>query len=218
MSSRATYCRSASLAALVVGSCIALLADAQADTLSFGPGNNTGSGFFAPSGPFFFSLTWVGQSGPASFDGLSGTFTASSMFLSAPTPGSQTASGGIGNFTASFPGAGDSLTGSGNFPPTSFLGGVGSLTGSLTVTAISGDPTFVSNFGGVGGTNNFSWQVNIPPPSSFPNATFVTIPAPGIGTISPVPLPPAIYLLGSVLGGAFWLGRRKRSTVSSLGS
>jgi hypothetical protein len=37
----------------------------------------------------------------------------------------------------------------------------------------------------------------------------------GIGA---VPLPPAIYLFGSVLGGAFWLRRRKRSAVSSLGS
>jgi hypothetical protein len=32
------------------------------------------------------------------------------------------------------------------------------------------------------------------------------------------PLPPAIYLFGSVLGGAFWLSRRKRSAVSSLGT
>jgi hypothetical protein len=37
----------------------------------------------------------------------------------------------------------------------------------------------------------------------------------GIGV---VPLPPAIYLFGSVLGGAFWLGRRKRSAVDGLGS
>jgi len=34
----------------------------------------------------------------------------------------------------------------------------------------------------------------------------------------PVPLPPAIYLFGSVLGGAFWLARRKRSTVSGFGT
>jgi len=32
------------------------------------------------------------------------------------------------------------------------------------------------------------------------------------------PLPPAIYLFGSVLGGAFWLARRNRSAVSSLGA
>jgi hypothetical protein len=32
------------------------------------------------------------------------------------------------------------------------------------------------------------------------------------------PLPPAIYLLGSVLGGVFWLGRKKRSAVSGLGA
>jgi hypothetical protein len=35
---------------------------------------------------------------------------------------------------------------------------------------------------------------------------------------SEIPLPPAIYLFGSVLGGAFWVGRKKRSAVSSLGS
>jgi hypothetical protein len=33
----------------------------------------------------------------------------------------------------------------------------------------------------------------------------------------PIPLPPAIFLLGSVLGAAFWLGRRKRRAVSTLG-
>jgi len=32
------------------------------------------------------------------------------------------------------------------------------------------------------------------------------------------PLPSAIYLFGSVLGGVFWVGRRKRSAVSSLGA
>jgi len=38
------------------------------------------------------------------------------------------------------------------------------------------------------------------------------------GGPDPVPLPPAIYLFGSALGGAFWLGRKKRSAVSSLSS
>jgi hypothetical protein len=38
------------------------------------------------------------------------------------------------------------------------------------------------------------------------------------GGPDPVPLPPAIYLFGSVLGGAFWLGRKKRSAVSGLGT
>jgi len=37
-------------------------------------------------------------------------------------------------------------------------------------------------------------------------------------TVPPIPLPPTIYLFGSVLGGAFWLGRRKRNAVSSLGA
>ena len=38
------------------------------------------------------------------------------------------------------------------------------------------------------------------------------------GGPDPIPLPPAIYLFGSVLGGAFWLARRKRSAVSTLGA
>jgi hypothetical protein len=37
----------------------------------------------------------------------------------------------------------------------------------------------------------------------------------GIGI---VPLPPSIYLFGSVLGGAFWITRRKRGAVDGLGS
>jgi hypothetical protein len=37
-------------------------------------------------------------------------------------------------------------------------------------------------------------------------------------SVAATPLPGAIYLFGSVLGGAFWLGRRKRSAVSGLGS
>jgi hypothetical protein len=58
---------------------------------------------------------------------------------------------------------------------------------------------------------------------SFPNTTFTPSGLSGPATITPVaappeiPLPPALYLFGSVLGGAFWLGRRKRSAVSSLG-
>jgi hypothetical protein len=43
---------------------------------------------------------------------------------------------------------------------------------------------------------------------------------PGDTTSPPVgatPLPGAIYLFGSVLGGVFWLGRRKRRAVGSLG-
>jgi hypothetical protein len=46
------------------------------------------------------------------------------------------------------------------------------------------------------------------------NETIATVEAPP----PEIPLPPAIYLFGSVLGGAFWMSRRKRSAVSSLGS
>lgn len=37
----------------------------------------------------------------------------------------------------------------------------------------------------------------------------------GIIPVSAVPLPSAIYLFGSVLGGAFWMSRRKRSAFPS---
>jgi hypothetical protein len=48
--------------------------------------------------------------------------------------------------------------------------------------------------------------------------TNATPPAFEFGGPAPIPLPPAIYLFGSVLGGALWLGRRKRGAVSGLGA
>jgi hypothetical protein len=51
--------------------------------------------------------------------------------------------------------------------------------------------------------------------NGFPSASGSGI---GLSSVisSPNPVPGAIYLFGSVLGGAFWLGRRKRSAVSVL--
>jgi hypothetical protein len=56
--------------------------------------------------------------------------------------------------------------------------------------------------------------------SSTSNVIFRTASPSSITPVSApseIPLPPAIYLFGSILGGAFWLGRRKRNAVSSLG-
>jgi hypothetical protein len=52
-------------------------------------------------------------------------------------------------------------------------------------------------------------------PTLFPGTTNF---ADSVALTEVVPLPPAIALFGSALGGAFWLGRRKRSAVSGLGS
>jgi hypothetical protein len=39
-----------------------------------------------------------------------------------------------------------------------------------------------------------------------------------LNPLNVIPLPPAIYLFGTALGGVFWMGRRERSAVSSLGT
>jgi len=212
-----SLCRATCFAALLVGSSIALFTGAQADTLNFGPGDMPGSGFVnPPTGPNagFITINWPAQSGPASLDALSGTFSTSAFSVS----GLGSLSGSIPNFTASFPTAGDSLTGTVNI--TSGNANAGTLSGVLTVTAISGDPTFVNDFGGVAGMDNFTstFAITSAPSGPIPGFGAFSVSALGNSSISPVPLPGAIYLFGSVLGGAFWLGRRKRSAVSTLGA
>ena len=85
----------------------------------------------------------------------------------------------------------------------------------VTFTASSGDigSVVLSN------ADIIAFEFGILPGSTTPPPGGTT-PPPG-GTTSPpvgtTPLPGAIYLFGSVLGGAFWLGRRKRRAVGSLG-
>lgn len=218
--------------AVVAGSSLAVLTGAQATELGFGPGivnptftntgAGTGGGTGIPADPI--QLATAAQSGPASFDSLNGgtfTFSAGNMVLSGfdgttydtVTPNSEV-------FSAVFAG-GDSLTG--NVTITSVQDNnpdVNTLIGRFTTTAISGDPSFVDNFGGSGGQATFYWTINGngTPISQF--VAFDTVPlslsTSELNPVSAVPLPPAIYLFGSVLGGAFWLGRSKRSAVSGL--
>jgi hypothetical protein len=135
-------------------------------------------------------------------------------------------------FLASFNGGADSLMGTVNLTQVlNANANVSTLIGDYTVTSIMGNPAFVSNFLGVGGTGTFDWTLNDPGLNFTTLAGLLTETGPAsnlssnsifllgtTGSLTPVPLPPAIYLLGSVLGGAFWLSRRKHSAVSALGA
>ena len=123
-------------------------------------------------------------------------------------------------------------------PGVGFAPGVGiNVLGDFTVTS-ENNPAFFSNFGGVGTEADFLWPLARQSPVGAASQTIASVFASGnlasgvfdqtnrnlpLGSITPaaappeIPLPPAIYLFGSVLGGAFWMSRRKRSAVSSLG-
>jgi hypothetical protein len=141
-------------------------------------------------------------------------------------------------FLASFNG-GNSVMGTVNFTQVQNANTEApTLIGGYTVTAVSGNPAFVSNFGGVGGTGTFDWPLNpsiftnfttlaglltqTGSPANFSNNSVFFLRDTGsitpVGAPSEIPLPPAIYLFGTVLGGAFWLGRRRRSAPSGLAS
>jgi hypothetical protein len=119
-------------------------------------------------------------------------------------------------------------------PGVGFGTGVNVL-GDFTVTS-ENNPAFFSAFGGVGTEADFLWPVARQSPVNAAQATLAGTFSQGNlnggqfqrnsillpdGSITPIaappeiPLPPAIYLFGSVLGGAFWLGRRKRSAAPS---
>jgi len=133
-----------------------------------------------------------------------------------------------------------SVLGAGPNPPGSPVGSATYNTNSPAVEILWGSPdsyneaTFFSGLDGTG-TNigMFSGSdLAVPSGTLFSLVTF-TASSGDIGSVvlsnssfaafefvgpDPIPLPPAIYLFGSVLGGAFWLGRRKRSAVSALGA
>jgi hypothetical protein len=247
---RSVYQR-ASFAALIVGSSIALLTGAQAETLTFGApsrpcARGCGFGFNAVfagigvPGTGTFNIVSGGVRTNATFDDLTGgswQLLPSSGFPASVGGFDGTTFTNIGpntsTYTVSFPGTDDMLTG--NLQVTSIQdnttgqGGIVTLDGDLTVTSSSG--ALASTFGGPGSMAVFSFpdvsSVADSPSveavfasSSTSNVIFRTA---GPGSITPVgapetPLPPAIYLLGSVLGGAFWMSRRKRSAVRGLGS
>jgi hypothetical protein len=250
-----SLCRLASFAALVVGSSVALFADAQATTLNVGSGsNNITSLLFAfwtgEPGTLNMSFPPLGPA-PASFPGLDG---GSIFFADHFDPASMKAQMGVSGFdpatnlfnTISDPGGGFSV---------SFPGG-NDLSGQIFVRQIADSPTsptlsgvfqissssgsLVNDFGGPGSSGQFSFSLALgldgvpnctptctlfqfsnlplPPPSLFGALIY----AQGSGDLTPtnivppVPLPGAIYLFGSVLAGAFWLGRRKRTSGAAV--
>ena len=94
------------------------------------------------------------------------------------------------------------------------------LTGDFNVTSVSGDSTFTSAFP-AGSTVPFQWALDcvtcVRTLSQTVAATGFLTADPyttGTGSISAVPLPPALYLFGSALGEAFWMSRRKRSAIT----
>jgi hypothetical protein len=239
---KATCYKSATFAACVVGSSLALLMGAQAASLNFTPGtavfagpptsgtvfilNNTSTASFNGSavgtasfvGPGGGSLASVSVGG---FDPTTSTYNTIGMpntsTLTVTSPGGATGNLLTGNMTITS--IQDNVSGTvnvnspvilmGNFTET---GGSGPLAdafapgGTFDFPVISSDSRFPSvtiAFTAMG----FSGPINV----SF-------TPLAGATAISPVPLPPALYLFGSVLGGAFWLGRKKRSAVSGLGA
>ena len=168
--------KATSISALVLGSSLALLTGAQATPIEFGPGTPPAatapnSVNFVNSSGAFNMLFFVPQSGNASFNGLSGTYT-----FSGPTsPVTIPVSGSSGTFnlgpnsetfSASF--GADSLTGTVNLtqvqeaPNATFNGDFNAnLIGDFTVTTRSGDPTFLSNFSA--GTAAFQWALECGP-------------------------------------------------------
>jgi hypothetical protein len=133
--------------------------------------------------------------------------------------------------SASFANGADTLSGNVNFVfnQSLLMGGSNPavLNGNFTLTAAAGTtPDFLSSLPALGSTVPITLDFTTGGPTLAALSTMgigantpLTISGGSITTPgAPVPLPPAIYLFGSVLGGAFWLGRKKRSAVSSLGA
>jgi hypothetical protein len=215
-----------------------LFTGAQAASLDFGPGDAVApnsvnfSSISQPPGNFNM-IFFVPQSGPASFNGLSGTFTFSGptsptvVIPVSGTSGTFILGNNLQTFIASF--GSDSLTGTVVLTEVQENNFNATLIGEFDVTFSAGDATFVSSFSG-GTADAFQLALDcascvrtLSQTAAGGVADTYTV---GLGSITSaaagappeIPLPPAIYLFGSVLGGAFWLGRRKRSAVSGLGS
>jgi hypothetical protein len=244
----ATCYKSATLAALVFGSSLALLTGAQAETLSLVPTSSNltfssttqqiaGMPGIIRSGPTALSGA-ANVSGTFSFDGLTGPFSL------------NLAAGGVSGFDGTnfnfLAGAGTRLT----IPPSGFLPdgsrSITDITNLRLLDATSNTPILAGTYtcvatgcngvfapGGIfpqTGTFDLALMGNGPPTPAdlLPGGTtgfffpFTATTPSGLNLPEApppeIPLPPAIYLFGSVLGGAFWLGRRKRSAVSSLGA
>jgi hypothetical protein len=237
----ATCYKSAIFAALVASS-LALLTGAQAEELSLANASTpsffsfNSSGFAGQPG---LTMSLGAMNGTASFDALTGgTYNCTCINVgvggfNSADPGSFNLIGGQGSsiLRATFAG-GNTLT--------AFL----SL--STIINAVTSTPTVFGTYsrsnpttGGFASTGVFASGGSFPQTGpifftlntgtgptlsdlmlNMGGSTTPTITSGGLNLPVPpeVPLPPAIYLFGSVLGGAFWLSRRKRSAVSSPGA
>ena len=186
---------------------------------------------------------FVPTTGPASFGILSGTFAFGQSASSQPPPTMRFAQNwtpaGNGNFnvastvfpsfTASFDGGADTMAGSVNLflNQAQLVGGSNPavLNGTFTLTSATGTTQdFVSSLPTIGSTVPISFDLTTGGPTlaalsgmGVGATTSLTLSGGSITTPgAPVPLPPALYLFGSALGGAFWMSRRKRGAAPSL--
>jgi len=214
---KATCYRSASIAALVVGSLWAFSQSASAATVSItvqAPANApladvatpvSSSGNFIQSvtgsipnvrmSPYALNTDGLQDSGEYSVLGAAnGAGPDGSAIYNINAPAAELLWGSPDpyNLVTLFSGPGGTGTDLG-----SFTGSDVAQPDFVTVLATFTDPS--GNIGSMTLTNHTAAAFEF----AGPNA---------------VPLPPAIYLFGSVLGGAFWLARRKRSAVSTLGA
>jgi len=221
MSCKTTYYRSAIFVALVVGSSLALLTGARAEPITYtltgmGSGSLDGTSFtnddvtlslamdtstISPTFFPFMTQNNVSTSPPTVSVAGVGTDTLT------PTGGLSVGvyvnrnAGQVGfqvvnpaNFVSSFV-----IWAFNNSAFTSYaLDAIGPTMGVPFPGATNTTPT------GSGGTFQLS-------PTMGSTSTFEA----ALGTPPEIPLPPAIYLFGSALGGAFWMSRRKRNAVTA---
>ena len=218
MSQKTTYLRSASIGALAFSACclgLAALSPARAAEFDWSFTGTSGtmdnaSGTLTTGGPGGglggFNITSItGTYNGSAITGLLPPNTCCGLFATSPRNSNivyPDESGSIGgNFGTGIPGQGGfvNLFGLGFAIPGGPTDSWVQLAFSGTDGIIGGMRTYATFLGGPGNVSG-------------------TFQSTGSFTLDPVPLPPAIYLFGSVLGGAFWLGGRKRSAVSILGS
>ena len=219
MSQKATYLRSASVAALAFSACclsFAALSPARAAEFDWTyTGGITGmmengSGTLTTGGPGggiggFDTTSITGTFNGSAVTGVLPPNTCCGLFVSSIRNSNfvyPDESGSIGgNFGTGIPGQGGFVN----------LNGLGfSIAGGATDSWVQ--LAFNGTDGLIGGVRTYATFLG------GPGNTGGTFQSTGSFTLNEVPLPPAIYLFGSVLGGAFWMRRRKHSVVSSLGA
>ena len=222
LSNKTTYIRSASVAALVVGSLWTFSQAASADSVSITAQAFTGnapladvatpvssSGNFLQNvtgsvpdvrlSPYAFNTDGLQDTGEYSVLGAGGgpSFGAATFNINAPAAELLWGSPDPFNRVTLFSGP----------------NGAGTILNAFNGSSLA---CFSSTCGGTG----FDLVTFTDPSGNIGSMTLTnaanTAPAFEFGGPTAVPLPPALYMFGSVLGGAFWMSRRKRSAVSAL--